>query len=1037
MKASLSLLSCICVLAMSAATVTARDANRSGRVIMKALSDEEIVDPLLGGGEMLDLLTAAQVDTYCIVWYDFEVMSWQGWTRFDNTAQRGVFFHVDDFDGIGGGDRGGLVPLEGTKSMWCGVRPGGNEYLCSWAAAPGYGNNWDQSLDTWTVSFTGPLTLSYKIHVDTEPGYDRIVVQRDQCCGYFEDLAVYEGIFDTTAEHTMYLPYASTKLRFHFSSDGAWSDEDGLWNTDGAAILDSITLRDANGIISYEDFESAAVGTTRTSTWWGEAETGFGLYSGLMNNLPGEDGDPCNANLGTQIVFFIGSPNPSDEFPGLYDTPYCAGSLYGIDPPCQDELIVSPVIDMTRYSGMCDENQDADIPPAELPDLGGVLLRFNVFDYLPISNLVFYDWYIRNIDPSGCPGQWVGRNIWIYYTPMGYILQTQDISDLVESDSIQVALQVIDMCDVWYQVYGDCADHTPAPWFDDVRIQRYGACGPRWSYRQLDLFQDNFPDDMWDLESCVRADMANDLRPNDDPVIDPGDSVVVTCTSPMGGGIDTTPDGRPKVFMHVKCTYIGDPGSPKPDLYGPALEGTYGSYYGDDGSTWTVIQGEYARTGAGNISPDRYAFDLNDSLITRGYRIDYYFEAYDLSGESSTLPKPKWGGQDSLTECFEWTCLPTLASDILYVDDYNRGSTLEGTAQIYWDKTFRDVLPLPPDRYDVNSPTSLVSNGPGSRAEFYHLAVAYRTIIWDSGNLEVGTISDGTSYSDKSDDCSLLLTWLGDSEHNVGLWLCGDGVASDLDGSPDPGAYDLLHYACGVQLGSDSYFALTGGAAGGVVNPKVRAYPNPQNPLWHTTWGDSFYAFGGCPLINDFDVLDTWGVGEYALRYPDHDGLPRYAGIYAVDVNGLGYLARTMTFGFSFMYIRDCGNGDPIMRNIIANDVLSWMENDTREDWIPDGITGADEIPLVTSLSQNFPNPFNPVTTIKFALKEKGHVSLKIYDIAGRLVKTLVNEVRRAGYHEERWDGTNNRGANVASGVYFYRFRAGGFEDTKKTVLLR
>ena len=53
-------------------------------------------------------------DTLCIVWYDFEIMQWQGWTPFDNTAQRDTFFHVDDFAGLGGGEYGGPVPTSGS-----------------------------------------------------------------------------------------------------------------------------------------------------------------------------------------------------------------------------------------------------------------------------------------------------------------------------------------------------------------------------------------------------------------------------------------------------------------------------------------------------------------------------------------------------------------------------------------------------------------------------------------------------------------------------------------------------------------------------------------------------------------------------------------------------------------------------------------------------------------------------------------------------------------------------------------------------------
>jgi hypothetical protein len=105
----------------------------------------------------------------------------------------------------------------------------------------------------------------------------------------------------------------------------------------------------------------------------------------------------------------------------------------------------------------------------------------------------------------------------------------------------------------------------------------------------------------------------------------------------------------------------------------------------------------------------------------------------------------------------------------------------------------------------------------------------------------------------------------------------------------------------------------------------------------------------------------------------------------------------------------------------------------------PDLVTGDDPMPLpdATFLSQNFPNPFNPVTNIGFGIQESGHVSLRIYDAAGRLVTTLVDESRPAGRYTTEWNGQNTDGSSAASGVYFYRLRAGEFEETRKMILLR
>jgi hypothetical protein len=85
----------------------------------------------------------------------------------------------------------------------------------------------------------------------------------------------------------------------------------------------------------------------------------------------------------------------------------------------------------------------------------------------------------------------------------------------------------------------------------------------------------------------------------------------------------------------------------------------------------------------------------------------------------------------------------------------------------------------------------------------------------------------------------------------------------------------------------------------------------------------------------------------------------------------------------------------------------------------------------------NFPNPFNPETVMKFNLPQAAHVSLKVYNILGQVVNTLVDEPLDAGSHSVRWDGKNAQGRDVASGVYFYRISAGGFESIEKMTLLR
>jgi hypothetical protein len=104
-----------------------------------------------------------------------------------------------------------------------------------------------------------------------------------------------------------------------------------------------------------------------------------------------------------------------------------------------------------------------------------------------------------------------------------------------------------------------------------------------------------------------------------------------------------------------------------------------------------------------------------------------------------------------------------------------------------------------------------------------------------------------------------------------------------------------------------------------------------------------------------------------------------------------------------------------------------------------DGVTGAGDqrVPQETALYQNIPNPFNPSTTIRYSVSEAGHVSLKVYDARGALVRTLVDKEMASGNEQVMWDGKDARGHQVSTGVYFYRLEASGKVYTRKMMLLK
>ena len=154
---------------------------------------------------------------------------------------------------------------------------------------------------------------------------------------------------------------------------------------------------------------------------------------------------------------------------------------------------------------------------------------------------------------------------------------------------------------------------------------------------------------------------------------------------------------------------------------------------------------------------------------------------------------------------------------------------------------------------------------------------------------------------------------------------------------------------------------------------------------------------------------------------------------------GSSYLSQnslTLTFGLGNLVHADSvivawpSGIQTVLTNVAANQKLIIMEN-------PTGIAEQNPNPQQFVLYQNYPNPFNPGTTITFDISHHSLITLHVYDITGRKVRTLINGRLPAGSHEVLWDGRDDTGQWVASGVYIYRLQAGKFSQSRKMLLLR
>ncbi len=127
-------------------------------------------------------------------------------------------------------------------------------------------------------------------------------------------------------------------------------------------------------------------------------------------------------------------------------------------------------------------------------------------------------------------------------------------------------------------------------------------------------------------------------------------------------------------------------------------------------------------------------------------------------------------------------------------------------------------------------------------------------------------------------------------------------------------------------------------------------------------------------------------------------------------------------------------NGDVVVTGQSNRDILT-----VKYSQLTGEIINESNIPTEYTLSQNYPNPFNPVTNLEFGISDLGFVSLKIYDVLGQEVKTLVNENKPAGRYEVTFKASNARqGSDLPSGIYFYSLLIdGNTMDTKRMVLLK
>jgi uncharacterized protein (TIGR02145 family) len=217
------------------------------------------------------------------------------------------------------------------------------------------------------------------------------------------------------------------------------------------------------------------------------------------------------------------------------------------------------------------------------------------------------------------------------------------------------------------------------------------------------------------------------------------------------------------------------------------------------------------------------------------------------------------------------------------------------------------------------------------------------------------------------------------------------------------------------------------------------------------------------PVRGDASIILAYQLISAKLNVADNSKLPavvQYAIIKADNAIGSNkipaYVRPNSRLGLTMIFLADilgsynngrftpeCRKHDDhggkddddsdVQTNLVPNDLNSQNNLESVDVSTPANTDAVDKFELLG----NFPNPFNPTTQIKFLLPDDGLVTLKIYNVTGQLVRTLVNEYMSHGSHTLEWNATNDNGFNLPTGIYFYRLQAGSFVKTSKMIYMK
>lgn len=929
--------------------------------------------------------------------------AWNGWTHQDLSVAPSNAWHADTYHAV-----------SGAYSAWCGEA---RFAACDLGdEAGGYGNNYDAVLE-WRGTVADPgqpctVAIAAVANIDLEPGYDYLYVEYEAAGGVGELLAVddRQSGYGLSASH-QYQPgdYVGpggdeVVVRFRVRSDAVWSDEDCLWPTAGAVQLDDVVIALDNGAGMSCDFEDGTLGP-----FTAPAPVPAGDFTALWTGL--EDYDPCRTNYSTQVAFV----DDGVVVPGTGGS-FCINWCYG-----PNGYIVNTTGGLAGEDYHLDNALVSPVMAWPEADVEGALLSFDVYVHETLSAQspgVFYSWAVRSVsagDPAAiADAPWRSDNF-LYYGGPAYRRDVRDVSALLVPDPsyIQVRLRVADLGWQWGWTHDDA---TPAPYFDNVRLQAFALQGPSLSVREAELAHDAFPsvglvDSSNMAAASVRFDMA-DLDPHFSSGTIHGDSLALSAVTVRAGAVMADP---PRLHYRLKRN--------------PVFDGVRTSGLPDLGSVACAPM----------LNPlpveGRWTADLPDEgFLFPGDVLHYYFAATDAVGaevRTATLPADTtgfsaFGDPRDYDARFTMRALPSYDYGFQTPRRlfwYDGGDDAEWQ---HWLAAWAGVCALPGYEYDIYRTQAAGTEpyaGLGGATDLAGL-MGYDVIYYAAGGLDRNLLTDGSEGIGYPSEIDLLAGWL---DAGKALYLGGDQLAYDLSGRD--GGLAFLNDDLGISPIARDLRPLIGAQ----LSPKV--LPIAGNPVLDLV--GEVWLNGGCPTIRTFNAVQTTAYGQRIAQFANASGAPGgyvYSAMTACEPVGQG---RCLSTPYDLAHVVSPGMVMPLL----LLDFDRWLVGNWY--WPADGLgcvgdVGDDPaaVPGARFGAAASPNPFNPKVTIAYTVARAGHLTVKIFDVRGRLVRTVLDgRVEHSGSVD--WNGRDDAGGAAASGVYFYEVRMDNDVQVGKLALIR